>query len=583
MRRKTFTYPMTNSLTQSLQGPGDSGIFSIPSLTVWREAKFYSTDMTDDGAGLISQWNDHETANGATADNMVATGANRPTYGATLLNGGYPALNFNTSNLMEAVDSVDYDFTTGRDVYLGVEFYTITGADQFLWRRYTVREMQFYLDSTGYIEVQASTTGASSDRLVRSAVQIVKNGKYLIHAYWDGAELGISVKRETPVTTAMTAMNAGASPTRIGSVSTFHTLGYIFLEGYSNKKLTAAEEAVIESHAYSRYWSPITLHGIGQSLIEYYGTRGGETAFADVGGRYYRPDNITFDNSAVASTPLLKAVADLAGGTDYWWNESTGEAGPLLIAAYAAASNPPDVVLWDGCQDDRSSGAVTSKAQIKNALSAMFADIHTTWPNAKILIQTIGTSKAINGASNNKDRNTQWVREAEQELVDELAYVYFCQETFDQATSDSVHPTSFITLGQRLARRVAEVGGLTVAGGTVGPTLVSAAGTGANTLTATINHDVGTDFTPTTGIAGFVVFSDGALNKVTAAARASATTINITCENSLGANNTLYHIYGMMSSDFVTASPSVAFDPANVLVDNSTNALPLQAGKVTIT
>lgn len=560
-------------------------IASTPSITAWFEAAYYADDMTDDGGGLISQWNDH-LASGSVADNATATGNNRPTYNATGLNGGFPTLEFGddsgTKNFLASADSADWDHDGGFDLFLVIELDAAGEgvANRSPFRRYTNREKQILITSGNVAQLIGSTTGASSDINATSTVTLLGNNKALIHAWWDSTNMGISVNSETDVTASAATLNSPVNTTNIGALTTSSgsLQGNISALIYSKTKLSVAKANQIKNYLYCKYWNELDCIAMGQSLAAYYFTRGGDTTLKSEGGLYFRPDIVRFYNGAVGSSYLLKATATLAGQTDYWWDEDNGVPGSLLDDAIALVPHPPKFILWSQGEADRSSGALTSKAQYKDALEDMFAYIHSIWPDTKILIQKIGTAISIVGASNNKDRNAQWVREAQLELISSLSYVYFMGESFDLAMSDDVHPTSFSVLGKRLGRRCAELDGYTVLKGTVGPSLVSATATGASALTATISHDAGTDFTPTTGISGFVVISDGVINNVATAVRASATTINITTDSALGVSNTLYYIYGMMSSDFVDSS----YDYTQVLKDNSANNLPLQAGHVLI-
>lgn len=554
-------------------------------ITAWYEAKFYSDDMTDDGGGLISQWNDHSTT-GAVSDNLTASGDARPTYSATGLNGGFPTVVFNatgaTRHVMTTADSVDYDHATGFDAFFVFQVDSGEGtSNRALMRRYTTREMQYLLTSSNILNIVASTTGASTDVNLNSTVTLLSNNKALAHVWWDGTDMGVSVNNETDVTTAVAALNAPANTTYIGALNTTSgsLQGGISAFIYCDTKISDGLVTTMKKYLYSRYFEPVKCLTIGDSLSQYYKDDGGDVTFQSEGSLYFRADSTVLDVRGLANSYLLRATAETnpSHATKYWWDESINAPGLLLQAVYDKVTYTPDFVHISLGTNDRSSGAFATKTQFKNAYQALCASINARWPTAKILVQKIGTATAISGASNNKDRNAQWVRESHIETVDELSYAYFSNEVFDQAATDSVHPNSFAELGKRVARRCAELQGYTVNGGTEGATLVSASATGANTLTATISHDAGTDFTPTTGISGFVVFSDGVLNVVTAAARASATTINITTTDSLGVANTLYYIYGMMS----TAVDS-GYDYTQVVVDNSTNAMPLQAGHVVV-
>ena len=187
--------------------------------------------------------------------------------------------------------------------------------------------------------------------------------------------------------------------------------------------------------------------------------------------------------------------------------------------------------------------------------------------NLQIIIQRIGrrTSFANTGG-------TQAVREVQQELIDAYSWCHEGPESYDQALFDSVHPddAAYAVLGPRAARAVAAAMGDTVPGA-LGPRMTGAVRTGTS-VTVTVAHDSGTDFTPASGLDGFSFFDGAAPISITAAVRTNATTITLTLASTPTGVETLYYGYDAM----------VELNTANVVRDNSALTLPLRAEKIVL-
>lgn len=87
-----------------------------------------------------------------------------------------------------------------------------------------------------------------------------------------------------------------------------------------------------------------------------------------------------------------------------------------------------------------------------------------------------------------------------------------------------------------------------------------------------IDHNSGTDFTPTTGIEGFVFLDDGVEIPITAAVRTNAALIILTLDSEPTGVEELYYGYGTMST----------VDPTNLVEDNATVSLALLSNKITL-
>jgi hypothetical protein len=90
-------------------------------------------------------------------------------------------------------------------------------------------------------------------------------------------------------------------------------------------------------------------------------------------------------------------------------------------------------------------------------------------------------------------------------------------------------------------------------------------------IDVSIAHKSGTDFTPTSGIAGFVVTDSGGTKTISAAARQNATTIRLTLSTACVGATTVSYLAGKNPGG-----------PSNVVLDNSATAYPLDAVTYTL-
>lgn len=275
-----------------------------------------------------------------------------------------------------------------------------------------------------------------------------------------------------------------------------------------------------------------------------------------------------FVNGATGST----AASRTSNPVNYWWDLAASARGPAFDTFYARVAESgilPGAIFWaQGEEDSHQIGLATTRAQYKDALNAIFADMRTMFGNVPILIQRIGrrTSFANTGG-------VQAVREVQQELIDEHAWCHDAAEVYDQSLFDDVHlsDTGYAEVSRRNARKLLSLFGESVSGAD-GPRIVSVSRSGTS-VTVTIAHDGASDFTPSSGIAGFRFFSDAAEISITAAARTNATTITLTLASApMGSVKTLYYGYDAM----------LGLNTANVVRDNAAAPMPLRTFKGTV-
>ena len=276
-------------------------------------------------------------------------------------------------------------------------------------------------------------------------------------------------------------------------------------------------------------------------------------------------------NCGTTGTSLLY-YEGTSGADDWWYNKDTGAQGtPLLraIEIVKGCGNGTFKAAW--FVNGESDAGLCTKTEYKNAMIAVLALLRTAANSAalKAIVQPIGyNTSVLNGY--------QTIREAQIELCTENPTDFYrAPERFDLALSDAVHLTdaSNGTMMTRIMRKLAKVLGETITGGVDGPAITNATRIGT-AVTVTLAHDTGTDFTPTSAIAGFEYFNgsdyNAAANVITAAVRTNATTITLTLTTSSA--GTLYYGKGSLSTQ----------TQANVVKDNATVSLPLKSSVWTV-
>lgn len=318
--------------------------------------------------------------------------------------------------------------------------------------------------------------------------------------------------------------------------------------------------------------------GAGQSLMvghfssQATGSAGGRDKFIETVGGWFPRKVAVFANGATGGS----AACYTSSASNYWWKLADGSRGPAFTTFYAAIADAgiaPTAIFWaQGEADSHYIGGVTSRANYKAALQAIFADMRANLGDIPVIIQRIGRRTA--GYSNTG--GIQAVREVQQEMIDENSWCHGGSEVYDLGlyTGDgqNVHldDAGYVTAGLRDSRKLLAVLGESIAGAD-GPRMTGASRSGT-AVTVTIAHDGGTDFTPASGIEGFKFFDGSTAIAVTAAVRTNATTVTLTLASAPSGVETLYYGYDDMAS----------LNTANVLKDNASVPMPLRTGKVVL-
>jgi hypothetical protein len=268
-------------------------------------------------------------------------------------------------------------------------------------------------------------------------------------------------------------------------------------------------------------------------------------------------------NGATGSSAACKTSND----TFYWWDVAGNTRGPSLNAFYTAIDNGgirPTAVLWaQGEEDSHHIGIETSRANYKSALQSIFTDMRATLGDIPVFIQRIGRR---NGGYTNTG-GVQAVREVQQEMIDENNWCHTAGEIYDLGLHDNVHlnDAGYISAATRNAACILPVFDTTLTD-QAGPRITAALRTGTS-VTVTLSHHGGTDFTPVSSITGFVFMDDSTPLTISSAAQTDAETLTLTLGSTPSSGNeTLYYGYDDMAG--IVA--------ANLIRDNSASATSLR-------
>jgi len=259
--------------------------------------------------------------------------------------------------------------------------------------------------------------------------------------------------------------------------------------------------------------------------------------------------------------------------TEYWLEDS-GQPGVELIEFFNMVDKvgPPRFIIWDHGENathkiDHASYPWLTKEKYKAGVLQVFEHMRNKYPGVQILIGKIGIRTSFSNPG-----GIQKVAESQQEIVDEKSWAHFAYERFDlNLWTDGVHylDADYTTMATRAANKMLRLMGYTISGGTEGMKVTDASRS-STTVTVTVEHDGGTDFTPTTGIEGFSYYDSGDSEiTISSAVRTNATTITLTLASAVA--GTLYY---MRDNESVTLS--------NLVKDNGANTLPLQRAKLAV-
>lgn len=298
----------------------------------------------------------------------------------------------------------------------------------------------------------------------------------------------------------------------------------------------------------------------------------GDTAFLNLADDSYR--DVFHTNAAQGGSFLVKSAADAASSTRYWWDDTTSSKGVEYTSKLDPITNKDSVDLLKynlGTNDKGYLPGTITKVDYKAALQEYFAQIYSDF-GCPVMLNPYHREQGGTSSSS----GAQMVREAQLETIDEVSYVYRGIEIYDLDQKDVVHlnQAGNETMAQREVRRIQAILGKSSAVGTLGPEVTGVSVDGAN-IDLTITHDAGTDLTVPTGAEDmFAVDDNGAIEAVSSVSKVDSNTVRLTLSAAPTDLRKVYISYG--------TNPGLSqLNPA-VIVDNATNAMPLQSKVMTV-
>jgi hypothetical protein len=315
---------------------------------------------------------------------------------------------------------------------------------------------------------------------------------------------------------------------------------------------------------------------IGQSNIAYetksqiistYDNSGEVAAIAEL-NNYYAGRNAVCNAAVGGSRGQKGATPD-----DNYWFENDWSNGPLMIKALEmAAAIGPEKTLGIRINNGESDQGLTA-AEYKQYQELLISGLRAVVGNVPVIIEPHGR-RSDNASADAFYELRQAVKE---EVVAEGTNVYMGPNAkvlamYDETgATDTVHLAyaSYATKARWGMRKLASIDGQSVTGPVDGSVISNVSRSGT-TVTVTLTHPSGiTDFTPTTGIEGFVFEDDGTPITITAAVRTNATTITLTLNSAPTGTEVLMYCYGT----------GYGLNPANLVKGNDANTMPLQQFK----
>jgi len=225
-------------------------------------------------------------------------------------------------------------------------------------------------------------------------------------------------------------------------------------------------------------------------------------------------------------------------------------------------------------QGEADTNAHRTEAQYEADFATMIGhyreDLYATIP---IFICQLGTI-SIEGGDPRTDADVVAVRNAQHDL-DNGMDIFMAATAMDQPRIDDVHYTSqgLSAIGERIAQTIKYY--FREASYYRGPAINSAffVDGNRNTVDVQIDHLGGDDITPTSGMTGFLLFSNGSPVSITSADRISADRIRLTLASAIPGGTTvkLQYLWG--------SNPNTS----GLVKDNSSLALPLENATADIT
>jgi hypothetical protein len=295
-------------------------------------------------------------------------------------------------------------------------------------------------------------------------------------------------------------------------------------------------------------------------------------ALANALASYFPGLPIGFVAAARGSSPL-----DCAVGAPFCWGARTA-ANPADVStlygnslAKARAAGGVEVIVMHQGETDATN--MTTGTQYVTDLAALVANYRadlTGFGSLPFFMFQLGRSTTAIVDKNRTDATMQAIRVAQHDS-DQPPSVYLSATSvdLDVDATDHYRKGSYDVLGQRVAAAIAYHYGAPGAPAAYrGPEIASVAYAGAarTAIDVHLRHRGGTDFAPSTGIAGFVVLDGGAAVPIASVVRKDAATITITLAAPIAGVGTVRYLYGKLATQTLP----------NTVHDNAALALPLE-------
>jgi hypothetical protein len=258
---------------------------------------------------------------------------------------------------------------------------------------------------------------------------------------------------------------------------------------------------------------------------------------------------------------------------------------PVFASAVAqvnAIIQPTDKVfiIWDQGEGDADSAPPTLPEYYAPMIGTIHGQLVTaigrTKANCQFLLAGLGTSSLADGTvtGGQNDRSWQTIKNSNYNSSLQNAFVYFSHTNMDlvRAPGDVYHynAASQQKQGARFAQSIAALMGF--ASGLANWSISNGATVDATHTNINMVHNLGTDFTPTSGGNGWEVSGNNGATWITAtASRNSATQVSLLHSNiATNSARLVRYLYGGLPPDASGSTP-----PTAMLLDNSSLQIPL--------
>lgn len=322
---------------------------------------------------------------------------------------------------------------------------------------------------------------------------------------------------------------------------------------------------------------------IGQSNAAYWFSSGGAEfttqanaklrAHGNVGS-WVVPGASTMPAVIAAGNDLIAALGVPVALLDYGWNGSglnvtngarwmNGTAGDTAYISFkngtAAITNKLESVIW--IQGEADAVLLPGTELYYNGLTNLFSLIRSDFNDPSLPIVLVKLARRAVADASDADHET--IRVAQHQKCSD-PNIYRVERADLDLAGDNIHHTSsaFVTLARRCSRAVKYALGLVT--NYRGPRIASIVQVSSTVYDLTLQHDLGTDFAPASGITTLRATVGGAEAAISSAVRTASNKIRVTLATAAASLPTFSHMYG--------ANPTLT----GLVKDNSSFAMPLE-------